>query len=265
MSYPALSTTTLGAAVLGNTTAAAPVVRISVASSTGMAAATSTTAGTMIVVGNEMMVVTAVINATTIEVERGQNGSACSPHANGTTVYFGNSTSTIGNLAQLPPMVFNLSAPQSLLGIPQFTTVVGAKRMDPNTGYIYQLVDCQAALFDGEWCGIDGTSLASSLAAGTKGRVGIVVETVSASDTLSWVLVEGTYASASFTSDVTTACVMKAATSQPDILTSTDGNIIFSATCTVAPSTATTTVLGGVGTAYIANPWCYGVNISWAS
>ncbi len=265
MSYPALSSTTLGAAVAGNTQSPIPITRIAVASSTGMSAGSSTAAATVLVVGNEAMTVVNVVNTTTVEVERGTNGSAVSAHASGAIVYFGNSSSSIGNLATSTPSVFNLGAAQSTAGIPQFSTVVGMKKMDPNTGYVYQLVDCQNALFDGEWSVIDGTALASSLAAGSKGRVGIVVETVAASDTLSWVLREGTYSSATFTSDVTTACILKAGTSQPDILTSTDGNVIYGATCTAAPSTATTTILGGVGTAYIENPWCFGVNVGFAS
>lgn len=259
MSTPALSQTTLGAAVAGGQSGA---LRLSVASTTGMSAGSNVAAPTTLVIGNEAFTVTAVINTTTVDTERGQQGSSAAAHASGTTVYLG-SPSTLGTLSSAAALYTLAVAGTSL---PQFVTTVGAKRMDPNTGYIYMLVDCQAALVNGEWVVIDGNGLASALASTSKGRVGILQEDVSASDTLAWVLVEGTYASALFTSGVTTACYLKAGTGCADILTSTDGNIIFNATCTVAPSTATSPTIGdGVGTAYIANPWVQGVDVSWAS
>ncbi len=267
MSYPALSSTTLSAALAGPTATSAAATRLSVTSSTGMNAYTASTPATVLVIGSEAMTVTAVINSTTVDVERGQQGTTALPHANSTTIYFGNSTSAIGSsLTSLSPAVFTLAAPLATNGLPQFVTTVGAKRMDPNSGYVYMLVDCQAALVNGEWVIIDGNGLASALATGSKGRVGILVEDIAASDTWAWALVEGTYASALFTSGVTTACYLKAGTGCADIMTSTDGNIIFGATCTVAPSTATSPTIGdGLGTAYISNPWVQGVDVSWAS
>ena len=267
MSYPALSSTTLGAALDGITSGAtSTAVRVTVASSTGMAAATTTTPATVLVVGNEAMTVTAVINSTTVDVQRGRLGTVATPHANGTTVYFNSATGSISQPQQFATQALvGLSAPVSTAGLPQFTTVVGSKAMDPNTGYVYMLVDVQAAMTVGDWCVIDANGLASALAASSKGRVGILVETIAASDTLSWVMVEGTYASASFTSDVTTAALLAAGVGRPTLyaLTTTDGNLIFGATCTGAPSTTVSTAItGGIGTAYIANPWVMGVDLT---
>ncbi len=259
MSYPALTSTTLSAALAGPTATAAAATRLSVASTTGMSAYTNTTPATTLVIGNEAMTVTNVVNSTTVDVERGQAGSSAQPHASGTTVYFGNSTASIGNLSTLAPNVFNLNAAASTLGIPQFTTQAGIKRTDPNTGYEYVLVDCQAALSDGYWCGIDGNGLATALSSTTTGRVGIIVEAIAASDTLSWALVAGTYASALFSTAVTTACVLKAGTNVPDISNSAGGNIIFNARCIALSTSSGTTT--NTGTAYINNPWCYGITV----
>lgn len=137
---------------------------------------------------------------------------------------------------------------------------------DPDTGYEYLLVDCGAAMVAGEWVVVDPDGLATQLAAGSKGRVAIIVETVSASDTLSWALRVGKYASALTTSDVTTAADLIAGTGAADILTSAGGNIIWGAACTVAPSTATSPTLGGgLATVYVSNPWVSGEVHSFSS
>lgn len=255
MSTPALPQTTLSAAIAGGQ---AGPLRFSVASTAGMTAGSNVAPPSTLVIGGESFTVTNVVNSTVVDTERGQQASSAQAHASGTIVYIA-SPSTLGPLGTQSPSVYNLVAPATSL--PQFTTVVGSKRMDPNTGYIYMLVDCQAALVNGEWVVIDGNGLASALASTSKGRVGILQEDVSASDTLAWVLVEGTYASALFTSSVTTACYLQAGTGAADLYgVSTDGNVIWGASCTVAPSTATSPTIGdGLGTAYISNPWVSGV------
>lgn len=137
---------------------------------------------------------------------------------------------------------------------------------DPDTGYEYLLVDCQAAFQVGEWVVVDPEGLATQLAAASKGRVAIIVETVSASDTLSWAIVAGKYASALTTSDVTSAADLIAGTGAADILTSTGGNIIWGAAATTAPSTATSPSLGGaVATVYVHRPWVSGEIHSFSS
>jgi len=72
--------------------------------------------------------------------------------------------------------------------------------------------------------------------------------------------VRGTFASALFDSDVTTAIQLGAAAGFAAPFDSTNHTLIERATCTVAPSTATSPTVGdGLGTAYIDNPWVSGV------
>jgi len=144
--------------------------------------------------------------------------------------------------------------------------VVNIRCEDPDTGYEYLLVDCQSAFAVGEWVVVDADGLATQLATTSKGRVAIIVETIGASDTLSWVIVAGSYASALTTSGVTTAADLIAAAGHATPLTSDGGNIIWGAVCTAAPSTATSPAIGGaVATVYLMNPWVSGETHSFSS
>jgi hypothetical protein len=108
---------------------------------------------------------------------------------------------------------------------------------------------------------IDQAGNATPCNATAKGRVGILVETVGSSGNLAFLLTRGLTASALLTSNVTTACYLIAgSTDIASILTSTDGSIIYGATCTVAPSSAT-----DLGTVYIDDAWVYGVAVAFSS
>jgi hypothetical protein len=243
MAIPVLSTTTLTPALDGSTR------RFAVGSTTGINGLGSLTAPqTALVIGGEVMLVQNVPVSGIVEVIRGQYGTAAKPHAASATVYFGAasrfSTNTVDGRV-------GLAAPDSAL--PVYTLPVGGRSIDHNTGYEYVLCDAGEAITAGQWVGISGAGLATVMTTGTKGRVGIAVEAAGTSDVLIWVLVVGTYASAVFDTDVTTACVLMAGAGIADISTTSGGNIIHGASCTVAPTCA------GVGTAYLNNPWCYGI------
>lgn len=251
MSATAPITTTLTAAITDRQTTV-PV-----------AVATSIVAGSVIAIGAELALVQGVAGLN-LSVERGQQGTQAVAHASGTTVYAG-AASVFKSVAMynLGQSRVAMDASQGVL--PDLLLPTGSRVIDPNTGYEYIVVDCQSAFVLGEWVGIDGTGLATSIAATTKGRVGIIVETIGSSDTLALAMVVGTFASALFSSSVTTATAqLLAGVQYPDAGTSTGGNVIFNASCTVAPSTATSPgglTSAGVGTAYVYNPWCYGATV----
>lgn len=108
----------------------------------------------------------------------------------------------------------------------------------------YMLVNCQEAFVIGEVVVINAAGEASQITNNSFGTVGVIVATVSGSDTAAYAQVEGENASTILTSGVTTAGLLFApATSDGgylDILTSAEGNVVIGARCTVAPSTATT-------------------------
>jgi hypothetical protein len=253
MSRAALSTTTLSAAITNKQT------RFAVASTTGISGLGSlTTQQSVLVVGAEKMLVQNVPVSGVVEVMRGFDGTKAAEHASGTTVTIAAKTDIgFAENAYAVPLVGLTGDPGAK---PGFALPVGQYRMDPETGYVYQLVDCQAAFQVGEWVVVDGNGLASQLAATSKGRVRIIVETIGSSDTLTWALARGTYASALFTSGVTTAVQLGADTGCAAPFSSANDVLIERATCTVAPSTATSPSVGGaVGTAYIDDPWVSGV------
>lgn len=254
---------------LGVTTVSAPIAvgddRINLS--------TAAAVGDVVFVNREAMKVKAV-QGTTHTVLRGQNGTRALAHASGQPAFYG------------VPAYFSPSVPQGKavaaqeVAVPRIVLPEGRvfrilndswievppgrlanhRAVDPDTGYEYVLVDCAAAFQVGEWVAIDGDGLATQLSASSKGRIGIIIEAASASDTLTWAIVVGVFAAALFTSGVTTACVLMAGTGCANISTSTGGNVIFNATCTVAPSTATSPSVGdGVGTALLNNPFCYGL------
>lgn len=255
MSTPALSQTTLSAAITATQT------RFGVASTTGINGLGSLTSPqSIIVVGSEAMLVLNVPVSGVVEVTRGVNGTKARAHASGVLANFGAKTS----FGFTEPGVMGSDGLVGLSGdpgtMPAFRLPVGVCVYNPDDGNEYRMVDCQAAMAIGSWVVITGAGLASALAATSKGRVGVIQETVGGSDTYSWALVAGTSSNVQFTSGVTTACYLIAGTAIADILTSTDANIIWGASCTAAPSSAT-----DLGTGYLDHPWVSGVNTSFAS
>lgn len=252
-----------------------------------VSAVTNITVGMIAVVNGEAMLVNKVdASNTKLGLQRGYAGTKERKHASGSVMwvdrpeYFstdvpsGQATAT--EEVALPRMVlpagYTAQEARCFRIVNDSWVEVSTHRLanhrcsDPDTGYEYLLVDCQSSFLAGEWCVVNPEGLASQLAASSKGRVAIIVETVSASDTLSWALVVGKYASTNTTSDVTTAADMVASTGTADILTSTGGNILWGAACTVAPSTATSPGLGGgVATVYVNNPWVSGEVHSFSS
>ena len=261
-------------AALSNTTISAAITKeqktIPLTSVTGVAVEN------ILVLGGEAMCVTEIVGTTAVNVLRGCEGTHSRAHSSGAVAWFGppnyftnripTGTAVSADEVVLPKIVLAGGSARCFRILNsawvELSTrrLAGYKATDDATGYEYALVDCQSAFQIGEWVAIDGEGLASQLGTGTKGRVGIIIETVSASDTLAWAITVGTYASALLTSSVTTACVLIAGTGAANIGTSTGGNVIFNATCTVAPSTATSPTVGeGVGTVVLVNPYCYGI------
>ncbi len=206
----------------------------------------------MLVIGNEKMAVLNVPVSGIVEVTRGYDGTRARAHASGVTVTFGAKTIFTFDQDAHPKRIGLAGTPGTL---PDYVLPVGGTKVDPDTGYEYMLVDCQAAMAIGSWVIITGAGLASALASTSKGRVGVIVETVGGSDTLSWALIAGEFASTQFTSDVTTGCDLIAGAAIADILTTTGGNVIQRATCITAPTSTTT----DYGTVYMDHPWVSGV------
>lgn len=125
---------------------------------------------------------------------------------------------------------------------------------------VYMLVDCQEAFVIGEAVAIAADGTASQVTSSSKGLLGFITATVSGSDTAAFAQIEGSVDFAILTSGVTTAALLYAPATTDggylDILTTTDANVAAGATCTAAPSTATTpftsdtqaSALVGVGT-----------------
>lgn len=260
------------AATVSNTTLSAAVARetrtIPLTSVTGLSV------GYLLFVCGEAMRVTAVGSASA-EVIRGDQGTTALRHASSALVYFGppdyfsfvvpRGVADSAEEVALPRIVLPGEGPGRVFRILNDSWVecpvnrlANFTAVDPDTGYEYLLVDCQSSFVAGEWACMDGDGLASQLGANSKGRVGIIVDAVAASDTLAWVIRVGALATALFTSGVTTAATLKAGTGCADLNTSAGGNVIYNATCTVAPSTATSPTVGdGIGTALLSNPWVY--------
>lgn len=223
----------------------ASAITIYTAASTGFAV------GSYLVIGKEVLLLTAVDTTNHVHsVKRGMKGTQALAHASAAVV-------SLGTASVFGPNTkdgIELAGYTGALGTPKLP--IGSKWVDPSTGYEYILCDSAAAYIVGEWVVITAAGAASQLAASSKGRVGVVVEAVGASDKLFWVLVVGSFASANFTSDVTTAMLLYAGTGTLDWPTSGAGAYVRGVSCTTAPSTATSPGLGGgVGTAYLNNPW----------
>ncbi len=160
-----------------------------------------------------------------------------------------------------PPLTVAPFATSETKATSEYTGVFGAVFEDPsNPTDKYMLVDCQAAFVVGEVVVIDSTGLATRLTDTSVGRVGVIVATVSGSDTAAWAQVEGANATAIMTSGVTSALFLQASATTDggylDLMTSTAANRVHNARATVAPSTASTpfssateaSALVGVGT-----------------
>jgi hypothetical protein len=244
MAIAALTSTTLSAAIDRTQT------RFQVASTSGINGLGSLTSPqSLIVVGGEAMLVLNVPISGYVEVTRGASTRARS-HASGTTVWIGAKTQFDASRFGEDGLI-GLTGEPTAAGLPYYRLPLGNKVMDPNTGFEYRLCDYQAVFAVGDWVIIDASGLASALGTGSKGRVGIITE-VTVSDTWGWVGVAGSFTATRSSSSVTTGCVLKAGTAAADISTSTGGNVIFNATYTAVSGNAS-------GTAYIDNPWCYGL------
>jgi hypothetical protein len=243
MSIPVLSTTTLTAALDATSR------RFAIGSTTGVNGLGSLTSPqSVLVIDGEAMLVQNVPVSGIVEVIRGQLGTKARAHAASVVVSFGAASRFSQN--SVDGRLGLVGVPGSL---PDYQLPVGGRSIDPNTGYEYVLCDATEAIDVGKWVNISSTGAAALIGTASKGRAGVAVETAGTSDVLFWVMVVGTYASALFDTDVTTACVLMAGTGVADISTTSGGNIIHGASCTVTPTCA------GVGTAYLNNPWTYGI------
>jgi hypothetical protein len=127
----------------------------------------------------------------------------------------------------------------------------------------YMLVNCQESFAIGESVVIDESGLASQIGSTSYGQYGIIVATVSGSDTAAWAQIEGQNDSVILTSGCTTATLLFApATTDAgylDFVTSAEGNIVRRVRVITAPSTSTTpftsdtqaSALVGVGSVFI--------------
>lgn len=171
-----------------------------------------------------------------------------------------------------------LGPPQTIAPFPtsetKTTTEYGGKVglvfVDPdNPQDKYMLVDCQESFIVGEVVVIDKDGNASQITSTSLGQVGVIVATVSASDTVAYAQIAGELASAVVTSGVTTAAFLIAPATTDmgylDILTTAEANVVYGGRAITAASTATSP--GGFALALsdlYFNPtggaWVYGIN-----
>jgi hypothetical protein len=131
----------------------------------------------------------------------------------------------------------------------EYTGKLGVVFTDPdNPLNKYMLVDCQESFIVGEIVVVDGSGLATPISATSVGQVGMVVATVSGSDTAAWVQITGLLEDAICTSGVTTAAFLIGITTGGgsfDVLTSTEANVVYGGRAVTAASTATSPAHGG--------------------
>lgn len=155
-------------------------------------------------------------------------------------------------------------ATSDTLATSEYRGPFGSVYYDPdNPQDAYMLVNCQEAFVVGESVVIDESGLATQISSTSYGQYGVIVATVSGSDTAAWAQIEGENAAAILTSGCTTGLfVFAPATTDGgylDFMTSTDGNLVRGVRVITAPSTSTTpftsdtqaSALVGVGTIYI--------------
>ena len=222
-------------------------------------ATTNIAVGAKLVIGNEVLWVQAVPVSGTVQCMRGVDGTKARSHAAAATIYIGSGTtlaSVYGSVLQFDNRVGLAGDPGTL---PDFCLPVGTYRVDPNTGFEYLLGDAAGALTINEWCLISGTGSLSQLAATDHGRVGIIIETVAGSDTLTWVLVAGTHATARSSSDFASSMIPQAGTGIINpYLNSVGGNIVWRANATGAAS-GTSSLADDTCPVYIDHPYVQGV------
>jgi len=140
----------------------------------------------------------------------------------------------------------------------EYSGPFGRVFIDDATGSEYMLVDCQEAFTVGEVVVIDVAGLATAITDTSRGRVGIVVATVSGSDTAAYVQISGpTSSSVLCSSGVTTTgqviANVSTETGSFGELSTTAGNVVYGAWAVTAPSTATSPVGPGALGAFVLN------------
>lgn len=137
--------------------------------------------------------------------------------------------------------------------------------VDDSTGSEYMLVDCQEAFTVGEVVVIDAAGAATAIDTASRGRVGVIVATVSGSDTAAWAQIYGPTSSSVLCSSGVTSVGALIANVTTDTgsfgeLTSAAGNIVYGAHAIQAASTATSPVgPGGLGAFVLNRPFVMGV------
>jgi hypothetical protein len=125
---------------------------------------------------------------------------------------------------------------------------LGARSYDVD-GNEFVYVDFQESFIRGEWCAFDHAFAATQLTAASRGWVGVVDGTVSASDRFGWVMVRGVHTAAWATSGATTVdpVVIAATTDIGHVATGTSADVsilVFGAHVATAPDTCASTALG---------------------
>ena len=249
MALTVLNTTTLSAAI------DKAIRRFAVAATTNITVGDAETPASVLVVGGEQMLVQRIPSSGIVEVARGWNGTEARAHLASALVTIGN-----GSLLGRTVDGFTELVGDPTAGYPNFRLPVGSLHTDRSNGFVYRMVSVATAVVAGEVVVIDSAGAALRLAATSKGLVGICVEAAAAS-TYTWVLVAGTYASTFMTSSLTTALQVGAGAGALAQYDSSFAVLVHRATCSVAPSTATTPSLGeGLGTAWIDHPFVDGVD-----
>ncbi len=124
---------------------------------------------------------------------------------------------------------------------------LGQRALDVD-GNEFVYVDFQESFIRGEWCAFDHAYLATQLTAASRGWVGVVDGTVSASDRFGWVQVRGIHTAAWATSGATTVdpVVVAATTDLGHVATGTSADVsilIAGAHIATAPDTCASTAL----------------------
>lgn len=235
----------------------ASAVTIYTAASTGFAA------GKFIVIGKEVLELTAVDTTAHVHsVKRGMKGTAAVKHANTAIVSMGAASAFGPNTKD----GVEVAGYDGAYGTPKLP--IGSEWTDPDTGYVYCLVDSGQAYVAGTWVSISPAGAATILDSTSKGRVGVIVEAPGSSDRLCWAIVKGSYNAALFAhtaAPVTTGTfLMSASGTIPGALGSiTTCNLqqtpVFNVACTVALTTGSCPITGAnPGTAYLNFPWTPG-------
>ena len=229
-----------------------------------LTASTNVVDNMVMVIGQEMVrIITANTTSNVHTVRRGIEGTRAVKHLDLTAAYVAVRAdfSMVGGR----PAVVGYSG--SLGEHVKMALPLGALYKDPDTGYEYRLVDCQTSFAIGEWVTIDDRGLALQLIQAAIGRVGIIIDTVSGSDTLAWALVAGVFRNACVSSDVTSATDLAASTSAtgyPSFADSDTDVIVHNAraTAVVATSVGTSPLVTGVGgnTVLLDHPWINGAS-----